>query len=187
MCDQCKEYRGVIYHLRPNGRYKRGQLYLAHVVYETEVGPIPPGYEVHHKDFHRSNDSVENLEALPQAEHAKVHSLSRSQQSRSRYLEAEEVECICIQCQSKFMAKKWGGGGNQSKFCSRKCLEDWRKIKFIPEERLCEVCKSPYQATRPFQKYCSKKCNGKANRIGRSDPYQRSSPKRRKISESTSV
>jgi len=43
------------------------------LVYEAFVGEIPNGYAVHHKDFNRQNNRVENLEVLSKKEHTKKH------------------------------------------------------------------------------------------------------------------
>lgn len=43
------------------------------VVWETEVGPIPPGYHIHHVNGIRSDDRLENLMCLSPSEHSAIH------------------------------------------------------------------------------------------------------------------
>ena len=43
------------------------------LVYETFVGPVPEGYEVHHKNHNPSDNRLENLELLTKEEHYKKH------------------------------------------------------------------------------------------------------------------
>lgn len=43
------------------------------LVYETFVGPVPKGYDVHHKNHIKTDNRVENLELLLSNEHRKMH------------------------------------------------------------------------------------------------------------------
>lgn len=184
MCHACKDYRGHTYHICPRDRkYKCGGRPLARMVYLNEVGPIPPGHHVHHKNFDRLDDRVENLECITASEHYEKHASRRSDQSRKRYREVATLIRECIQCHKNFEIKDWASNSTKSKFCSRSCLEKWRGNKFQPEQRTCEVCKSPYTATKVFQKYCCKKCNMQAGQSGRSERYQSPGRQRRKVSE----
>lgn len=45
----------------------------ARYVWEKHKGPIPPGYDVHHKDENKLNDIIENLELLTRSEHTTAH------------------------------------------------------------------------------------------------------------------
>lgn len=52
-----------------NGIYK--------LVYQLFVGPIPKGYAVHHIDFNKLNDRLDNLMLMTKSEHMKLHSSER--------------------------------------------------------------------------------------------------------------
>jgi hypothetical protein len=41
--------------------------------WEKEVGKIPKGWDIHHKDRDKANNSLENLECLSKANHTKKH------------------------------------------------------------------------------------------------------------------
>ena len=43
------------------------------LVYEHFIGVIPQGYEVHHKDGNRHNNHIDNLVALSESEHNRLH------------------------------------------------------------------------------------------------------------------
>ena len=39
----------------------------------AHFGPIPPGYNIHHRDEDRRHNAIENLECLTKSEHGKIH------------------------------------------------------------------------------------------------------------------
>lgn len=45
----------------------------AKVEWERAYGPVPKGMVIHHKDRNPLNDSLENLQAMTRAEHAREH------------------------------------------------------------------------------------------------------------------
>jgi hypothetical protein len=49
-----------------------------HYIWEKVNGPIPKGYAVHHIDFNKLNNNLENLELLTHSEHSKKHYLQRN-------------------------------------------------------------------------------------------------------------
>lgn len=52
-----------------------GKLRMEHdVVWEKANGKIPDGHDVHHKDFNKQNNALENLELLTKKEHKRIHS-----------------------------------------------------------------------------------------------------------------
>jgi hypothetical protein len=46
--------------------------YLHRYIWEKEVGPIPPGHGVYHKDLDRTNNALENLGCAPEKEIQKI-------------------------------------------------------------------------------------------------------------------
>ena len=63
-------------------KYKIKTYVLMHrLVYETFVGPIPEGYDVHHIDHNPKNNSLDNLQLLPSSEHSMKHLAEHSKKT----------------------------------------------------------------------------------------------------------
>lgn len=52
---------------------KKRSFRVNRLVYETFIGKIPNGYEVHHIDGNRLNNCVDNLIAITEKEHNRIH------------------------------------------------------------------------------------------------------------------
>jgi hypothetical protein len=71
-------YNGRVFSLRDQGYYRAtsgDRDYLHRVVWEAEVGPIPEGWDIHHRDHDKTHNEIPNLECLPKAEHARLYSV----------------------------------------------------------------------------------------------------------------
>lgn len=64
-----KGYLGVVLYLNGKRHPKR----MNRLVWETFVGDIPKGYDVHHKNHIRTDNRLENLELIEDGEHSKMH------------------------------------------------------------------------------------------------------------------
>jgi hypothetical protein len=66
--------------LTPKGylRYRKdasGKLRMEHnVIWEMHHGPIPAGMQIHHIDFNKTNNVIENLQCVTPLEHKRLHS-----------------------------------------------------------------------------------------------------------------
>ena len=50
------------------------RLRMEHVlVWESVHGPVPPGFDVHHRDENKLNNAIDNLELLSKTAHKRVH------------------------------------------------------------------------------------------------------------------
>lgn len=53
---------------------ENGMLRFEHsIVWERHNGKIPLGMQVHHKDFNKVNNSIENLQLVTPLEHKRIH------------------------------------------------------------------------------------------------------------------
>src|SRR5580704_13896711 len=77
-----------------NRNVKFGGL-LHRQIYEAHVGPIPEGFDVHHRDDDKGHNSLSNFELLPHGEHMSKHVRDGRDgfTSFSRYYGKE-----CLQC-----------------------------------------------------------------------------------------
>lgn len=59
---------------KPLGHGKYSKQFEHILICESEFGPIPKGYIVHHKDNDGLNNNIDNLAVMSRAEHAWTHS-----------------------------------------------------------------------------------------------------------------
>ena len=60
---------------------KRGELvreYEHRIVWESNFGTIPDGFQIHHKDGNKLNNNINNLELIKRGEHQKIHALENN-------------------------------------------------------------------------------------------------------------
>lgn len=51
-----------------------GKRRLEHIIeWERHNGPVPDGFQVHHKDENKQNNAIENLELLDATSHKRIH------------------------------------------------------------------------------------------------------------------
>lgn len=75
--------------------------------------PIPDGYVIHHIDFNKDNNSIENLQLLTEEEHRKLHGLNEK-----AVVALDEIGNVVHRFSSVNEAKKHGfSPGNVSKAC----------------------------------------------------------------------
>ena len=95
-------------------------------VWEQNVGPIPEGYDVHHKDKNFLNNNLENLELVEHKTHCRAHAYEQFN------LDYKEQVVNCDWCGTPFT---WTAsmqmvhnrsskrkGSPTKRFCSKSCL-----------------------------------------------------------------
>lgn len=77
------EWNGSKWSLRDNGYYGRttGARDMMHrAVWEHYNGPIPDGWDVHHKDRDRTNNDISNLACMSKSDHTKLHAAEAAEE-----------------------------------------------------------------------------------------------------------
>jgi hypothetical protein len=120
-------------------RNRRGQL-LHREVYKAEIGPIPDGYQVHHRDENPRNWQASNLIALSVSDHMLEHEPrgiaawgfdERSAGVRKGWASKQSTLRECAICGAPFESI-----GQQAKFCSDRCrAKDFRRRHPLYRER----------------------------------------------------
>ena len=157
-------------------------------VWEYYNGKIPKGYEVHHKDFDRSNNDISNLQLLTRSEHRKLHSESltqeqrdwkrnnlnvnarpkaiewhKSEEGRKWHSEQAKVTLAKTHQQVEMVCVNCGKsyiGEHKSKFCSNNCKSAYRRKSGVDNiTEICAICGLEFQ-TNKYRKSqtCSRHC-----------------------------
>jgi uncharacterized protein YbdZ (MbtH family) len=82
-----QEYDGKKFTLRNHGYYAmttNDRCLMHRYVWQKEVGEIPNGWDIHHKNEIKSDNRIENLECLPKAEHTRKYSPHNNQYTKAR-------------------------------------------------------------------------------------------------------
>ena len=56
-----------------------------HYIWEQKYGRIFEGFVIHHKNFDRLNNRIENLQMMSKYEHSKLHNKMRKREKNGRY------------------------------------------------------------------------------------------------------
>lgn len=64
------------------------------LIYEDNYGPIPNGYPIHHIDFDKTNNNIENLQLLTKSQHHSLHTSGKNNPMYGKCYSIEECEKI---------------------------------------------------------------------------------------------
>lgn len=150
---------------------------LHRYVWEQEVGKIPDGYQVHHKDQDKSNNSIENLELMLVGEHQKLHGKLLTDEQREwrrnniienavpkatewhrseeghewhkqQYEKMKDVLHAEHEIECKQCHKKVVRPAG-SEFCSNACKAKWRRDQGLDDVELtCSICGKKFKKNR---------------------------------------
>lgn len=163
-------FLGRTFCLVPRGYYKehyhKGGAYMHRVVWEHHNGPIPKGYDVHHKDGNKGNNDITNLEILTRSAHLTLHGLAHAKADPEKYRRhVREV--------MQPLAAKWHGSEAGREWHSTNAKKFWKRFK--KETFACAWCKKEYETFRMSRKrgFCSMSCQNMARKASGVDDEQR--------------
>ena len=127
---------------------------LHYFVYESEKGEeIPKGYVVHHKDFNKANNSIDNLMLLSLSEHTRLHGKSMDDEQKRK-----RKENLIAYAMPK--AKEWHSTEEGKKWHSQHAKEVYKNLPLIKYK--CSYCGKNYETKNRYGKnsntFCSNKC-----------------------------
>lgn len=130
--------------------HKRLHVYVWEYYNGSEV---PKGYHVHHKDFNKKNNEIENLVLMSATEHSKLHGKSwdeeRKESARKNLIEKAIPK-----------ASEWHGSEDGKKWHSEHAKEVWANMK--PNKYVCTYCGKEYETVNIYGKnqnhFCSNNC-----------------------------
>lgn len=138
---------------------------------------LPDGYCIHHIDFDKGNNSIENLQLLTLSEHAQLHATDgfrgqdkaklwhkskegHAHHTKNGYITSskwEERIFICEQCGKTFSVKT---PKRDLRFCCDACKSAWRRASGVDNEvRTCVVCGKDFEVNKYAKTFCcSREC-----------------------------
>lgn len=122
--------------------------YLHRAIWEKHNGPIPPGYHVHHKDGNPLNNAIENLEALPAAEHMREHGLVAPH--------LKSPERLALLNSIRGASHEWHKSPDSRAVLSAAAKKQW--VDKVPTRYICVVCGTPFESKATTAMYCTRKC-----------------------------
>lgn len=146
-----KDMKNGYYHANARTDGRPTTLLLHRVVWEDNNGKIPDGYQVHHKDHNRDNNSIENLELMSQAEHMRMHTLER--------IASGDIDVEKATKRIHEAAREWHKSAEGRAWHSvhaKECAKKWAKVT-----KKCQVCGKEYEVvsiSAKKSKFCSNNC-----------------------------
>lgn len=120
---QNKEGRFIVISKNVNGKWKTKS--YPRYVWEQNVGPIPDGFDVHHKDKNFLNNEISNLELVEHKNHCRRHTYEqfnldyKEQYVKCDWCDREFLWTIDMQRQHRYSSKF--KGKETKRFCSKSC------------------------------------------------------------------
>lgn len=148
--DTHQEFNGKIYSSDKKGHYSTHN-FIHRDVYSYYNGEIPNGYVVHHRDFDKSNNALENLQLLSLSKHSAIHVLHHKPFLHKK----TKIIKKCEWCGKEFETDR-----AIMRFCSHSCCNAYSANK-TKEERICVICGKPFLTKKHKNaKTCSDTCRG---------------------------
>lgn len=170
-----EEFEGEIFKIH-NGYFCRGNKRLHRLIWEKLNGKIPTGFDIHHKDGNRLNNSIKNLECISHEHHLSLHMKQNSEQVHAWHKTEEGRKFLgekasklmherpfkkfnCPNCLKDFQSQNI----HRVKYCGINCQQAARRLRGDDlVERLCIICSHPFKINKYFKTLtCGYKCGSR--------------------------
>lgn len=127
------------------------RMYLHRYLWEKAFGKIPEGYEIHHKDWNKRNNDLDNLEMLTVSEHRERHNNEMTDERRQQLRENMLKNALPA-------AIEWHGS-EQGIEWHKEHYERYKHKFHTTVDKRCIQCDTPFTAgSNGRNKFCSNKC-----------------------------
>lgn len=125
--------------------------YLHRRIWASTHGPIPEGFEVHHKDENRENNNIENLEALTVSDHRREHwGLATQAQLKAMRENLNRIRPLATEWHRSKDGRQWHSEATKKQIAERvhvlncdQCGQEIIRVGVIQKGRFCSNnCKS---------------------------------------------
>lgn len=156
MCIKCVEWGGKKWHVYGDNEYyertdksvrPKRTLRLHREKWLAEVGPIPDGHHVHHKNEDKQDNRLENLECMAAGDHMREH---RPHGFGVRPTYDTIYVCECYIC-GKSVERRIKTAKTKCKSCTYREAEEKRKVK-----KTCTHCGTEFISRAGT--LCSQRC-----------------------------
>lgn len=173
------------------GYYLNGTIHerMHRYVWEHYCGKIPEGFQVHHIDGDKSNNSIDNLALMTTTAHQKLHGAEEKRKDTLREILEKYGRPAAIKWHKSEEGRAWHSKKQletyknakpkmfkclncgkkfealpfgKHEFCSNPCKSAHRRKSGVDNEtRICEICGKEF-ITNKYSKvrFCSKECTG---------------------------
>jgi predicted nucleic acid-binding Zn ribbon protein len=147
-----------------DGKRKRLHVY----VWEKQNGPVPKGYDVHHKDLDKDNNEPLNLEIRPAGWHSSFHSKKYAEDNYEAVIEKMNTK-------ARPAASKWHGSPEGRRWHSKHGKEVFKNM--VKHKVTCIQCGKSFMTYQPTRaKFCSDACAAKYRRAAKTDDVTKICP-----------
>jgi len=159
-------FRGRAYKLRSDGYYGsdnwgRGECLLHRAKWLHYRGPIPKGFDIHHRDGDKSNNRLSNYEIIDRSAHRRLHMLERIARGELSPPSAEALR-LAAQWHASPEGLAWHSENGKRAWINR----EWYGLK-------CQSCGKDYQSPYPNKsRFCHPNCKQDALRRRRGVPVR---------------
>jgi len=125
--------------------------------WEKEMGPIPEGHHIHHKDENKDNNELSNYESLPGSEHLSKHGKN-----------PERIKLLLeVGVEGRKLAAEWHKSEEAREFAKKNWPGSLGLYMDKMVTKTCGCCGKEYEISvfaSWGSKFCSSNCKSKARR-----------------------